>query len=241
MVEAPPSLMRRLYHLGLWLVAIFVVWVFVEGVLSVRVAARRTQRANSLKQIGLALHDFEVAQWHLPAAVRTDEEGRPLCSWRFQIVPYLEATMVGIDYGEAWDDPANRELFSRPCPVFCYSTDRDTPENMYTNVVAVTGPGTAFDGDRQYRLSEIPHDTILVVEIANSGTHWMAPGDLSIDDVPESLVEGLDGYGLQVLFADGTVWFLNADVPLVDLRRFFTIDGAKEYDREEVLGPYRES
>jgi hypothetical protein len=34
------------------------------------------------------------------------------------------------------------------------------------------------------------------------------------------------------------VWFLRHDVPLAELREFFTIDGAKRHDREQVLGPY---
>jgi hypothetical protein len=41
-----------------------------------------------------------------------------------------------------------------------------------------------------------------------------------------------------VVFADGQVWFLSADIPLEDVRKFLTIDGAKKHDREQVLGPY---
>jgi hypothetical protein len=80
--------------------------------------------------------------------------------------------------------------------------------------------------------------TILLVEIAHSGIHWMAPGDLSLDNIPESLVYGLDGDGFHVLFADGQIWFLSSDVPLEKVQKFFTIDGAKKHDREQTLGPY---
>jgi hypothetical protein len=80
--------------------------------------------------------------------------------------------------------------------------------------------------------------TILLVEIAHSGIHWMAPGDLSMDAIPESLVQGVEGDGFHVFFADGQVWFLSADVPLEEVKKFMTIDSAKNHDREQILGRY---
>ena len=76
------------------------------------------------------------------------------------------------------------------------------------------------------------------VEIAGFDVHWAEPGDLHVDEVPESITAGPDGRGLCVLFADGTVWFLNSEVPLENLKKFFTIEGAKQHDREELLAPY---
>jgi hypothetical protein len=66
----------------------------------------------------------------------------------------------------------------------------------------------------------------------------MEPGDLPIDKISASITQGLDGGGLCVLFADGSVSFVRADVPLDDLRKFFTIEGAKQHRREEILGPF---
>jgi hypothetical protein len=43
---------------------------------------------------------------------------------------------------------------------------------------------------------------------------------------------------VHVLFADEAVWFLDRDVALEDLKKFFTIEDAKQYEREQVLGPY---
>ena len=146
--------------------------------------------------------------------------------------------MMEVHYDYRWDDPDNRRISSAPSPVYCWSPERSLPESLHTNVVAITGPGTAFDGDRPVRVSDIDSDTILAIEIADSGLHWMEPGDLSIDQVPDSITQGVDGYGVHVLFADGWVWVLRPDVPLEDLTKFFTIEGAKRYDREQALGPY---
>ena len=53
-------------------------------------AARRAQCTNNLKQIALALHNYEQAYKALPPAYTVDAEGRPLHSWRTLILPYLE-------------------------------------------------------------------------------------------------------------------------------------------------------
>jgi hypothetical protein len=80
---------------------------------------------------------------------------------------------------------------------------------------------------------------ILFVEVAHSGVHWMEPGDITLEGMADSIREGLDGDGFHVAFADGEVWFLSRDVPMANLRPFFTLDGARKHDREDILGPYR--
>jgi hypothetical protein len=208
------------------------------AVRAARTAARRAQRANNLKQIGLALHNFHDVYQRLPLAVHSDEEGRPLSSWRFHVLPYVRAIMQHhFDSDLRWDDPAQQGLTNEPDGVYCFRTDRPSPERLHTNVVAITGPGTAFDGDRECRLEEIDSDTVLAIEVAESGTHWAAPGDLSVDEADASILEGLDGHGVLVLFADGEVWFVPSDASFEDLKKFFTIDGAQQHDREQVLAP----
>jgi len=138
----------------------------------------------------------------------------------------------------AWDDPINRPLSSRPFYAFCYSKDDGSLESLHTSVVAITGPGTAFEEGRACRLEDIDSDTILVIEVADTDIHWAEPGDLGINDATESITSGSDGAGLHVLFADGAVWFLNSNVPFEDLKKFFTIESARKHDRHEVLGRY---
>jgi len=212
--------------------------LLLSGIRAARRAARASQHSNDLKQIGLAIHNFHDSYNRLPSAVRKDKAGRTLCSWRFRILPWVEAIMIEAHYNKPWDDPANRWFSSHPFPVYCWASERESPASANTNVVAITGPGTALDGDRPIQFSEIPPDTILAIEIADSGIHWMEPGDLSIDRVPETIAEGVDGQGVHVLFADCSVRMLRPDVSLEDLKKSFTIEGAKKYDVDQVLGPY---
>src|SRR5262245_49759347 len=83
---------------------------------SARPAARRAQCTNNLKQIALALHDYEQEHGALPPAYTVDAAGRPLHSWRTLILPYLEQEKLyqSIDLSKPWNDPANaqaREVF----------------------------------------------------------------------------------------------------------------------------------
>lgn len=210
------------------------------AVTKVKKAARRIHHANNLKQIALALSNFQDTYTHLPPAVRKDKSGRPLCSWRFQILPFVQSWMGSphMEFGEPWDSPANKYWADMAIRVYWWSSEEDSEEKLHTNVVAITGPGTPFEDDRRVRLKEVPGNTILLVEIAHSGIHWIAPGDLQLDSIPESLVQGLDGDGFLVLFADQQIWFLSADVPLEVVKKFFTIENAKKHDRDQILGPY---
>jgi hypothetical protein len=224
---------------GCALTSIAIILGLTYAVYKAKQAARRMTNRSMLKQIGLALDNFERTYNRLPPAIRRDPAGRPLCSWRFQILPYLESWMgaPAMEFGEPWDAPANEFYAKVPYRLYCWSPP-GSPEQFHTNIVAVTGPDTPFAEDRIKRLQDMPGTTILLVEIAHSGIPWMAPGDLSLDGVGESLVHGVDRDGFHVLFADEQVWFLSAAVPVEAVRPFFTMDGAKTHDREQRLGPY---
>jgi hypothetical protein len=230
---------------GFWLSAgALLALALIIGVLYAVHAVKRLQRREGhriyFKWIGTSLLTFADANGRLAPAVRKDKDGRPLSSWRFQILPFIQSWMgvPWMEFGEPWDSPANEYWAHLHNRIYCWSSKEGSPDQFHTNVVAITGPGTPFEEGRQIRTQDLPGSTILVVEIAHSGIHWAAPGDLSLDNVPVSLVQGVEGDGFHVYFADGQTWFLSADVPLEDVKKFFTIAGAKEHDREQLLGRY---
>ena len=55
-----------------------------------RETAARTQSINNLKQIGLAMHNFDSANNQFPPAVIFGPDGKPWHSWRVLILPFLE-------------------------------------------------------------------------------------------------------------------------------------------------------
>jgi len=193
--------------------------------------------------ICIALVSYDSLYRRLPLAKHVDKSGNVLGSWRFAISGLLESNSPNADFDAPWNAPANQDVVVYGaywyCNEFCATEDRSdqSSRSFETNVFGVTGPGTPFDEKTRRRLSDIDHDTILFLEVRDSGVHWAAPGDLDIRTLPESITVGPDGKGIHVAFADRHVWYLN-DVPLDDLKKFLTVEGAKNHDRETVLGPY---
>ena len=195
------------------------------------------RRRSALMFANQLLLSHDLITNRLPASVCVDSTGKVLGSWRFQTINHGEwPDWPQLRQDLPWDAPVNRQVAAQS--PFCVGQDNMTKERLDTTIFAVTGPGTAFDPQRTYRLSDLPGNLILLVDIAHSHTHWMAPGDLDVEHVPESLTKGLDGLGVCVAFADGAVVFLRHDVPLSDLKKFFTIESAKAHDKYRLLGPY---
>ena len=72
-----------------------------------REAGRKMQCANNLKQMGVALSNYEQAKKRFPPG--NDQLGNRLHAWSSFILPFLEQSAVSdrIDYTKPWDDPAS--------------------------------------------------------------------------------------------------------------------------------------
>jgi prepilin-type N-terminal cleavage/methylation domain-containing protein len=90
--------------------------LLLPAVQRVREAAARTQNANNLKQIGIALHAFHDAQQGFPIACRklqsAAESGQTTMSWRLELMPYVEAQNFQTAYDQQywWWRPGNLSL-----------------------------------------------------------------------------------------------------------------------------------
>ena len=205
------------------------------------------QLCYNFKQLAIALHIYSDVFAQFPVTNSNGPPSKPINSWRFQIAPFIEMVNPydGGDFSAAWDDPITlHNYYQKEC--FYRVSDRgEGGSSKETIVLAITGPGTAFEDGKTYKPEELPDDLIIVVETRNSGLLWMEPGDLDIRTMPRT-INAPDGRGIaanigrrfHVIFADGSVWQLSTDVPFEDVEKFLTIDGAKQHGRNEVLGPY---
>ncbi|MSR56602.1 MAG: DUF1559 domain-containing protein [Planctomycetaceae bacterium] len=197
----------------------------------------RSQCKNNLHQIGLALHNYHDVYHSFPPAYVADDSGRPMHSWRVLLLPFLDYTALYNEYrfDEPWNGPHNSTLHDRVLAVYrCPSEDaaKDSPEALMTSYVAIVGPETAWPGADPTRIEEISDgtsNTLLLVEVANSGIHWMEPRDLHVlqmaPTVNSKAGQGMSSRhtgGAHILMGDGAVRFLSDRVTAEILRKLIT-------------------
>ena len=168
--------------------------LLLPAVQSAREAARRAQCVNNLKQIALALLNYENATGSFPPAYVADASGKPIHSWRVLILPYLGQQALFNKYrmNEPWDGPNNRKLAAQIPNVYRCPAQANDPANqsVETHYFAVVDPQTAWPGSRGRRIRDIvdgTSKTILVLEASGVQTNWMEPRDLSLEEGIELL------------------------------------------------------
>lgn len=190
------------------------------------------RRRNCVSIAVIALQCFDRDHGHLPETVIRNETGSILGSWRMAVSLYCTEPPF-VDLGRSWDDVINRPITEASVPPFCFpGVGRPVSQ---TNIVAITGRDTAWDTARRVRFMDLPADLIVITEIASTGVSWASPGDVDIDQLPLDFTCGWDGEGIVVGFADGNAWYLDKTVPLELVRRFCTIPGALDLDRDDQL------
>jgi prepilin-type N-terminal cleavage/methylation domain-containing protein/prepilin-type processing-associated H-X9-DG protein len=237
---------RRGFTLVELLVVIAIIGVLIAlllpAVQAAREAARKTECENHLKQIGLALLNYESTYRTLPPAYLADANGKPMHSWRVLILPFLEeqALYQQYDFNEPWDGPHNSQLAGRISDVFHCPSSTDDPAQ--TSYVAVVGPQTVWPGTNSMKIRQIidgTSRTISIVEVVSSGIHWMEPRDISFTEavqginrvpapgMPVSQLQLSSGHpgGVMVLFCDAHTSFLADGTAPAVLRGLLTAAG----------------
>ena len=129
------------------LVLAFVIALLLPAVPSAREAARRTQCVNNLKQIGLAMQNFQDFNENFPLPF--GESTKAPTSWRVSILPYAEHQSLYDQYDqqENWDSEPNLRLAeTRIANMNCPSNlqkERDS-NGRYFTAMDVTSPLILF-------------------------------------------------------------------------------------------------
>jgi hypothetical protein len=192
---------------------------------SAREAARRNQCMSQMKQMALALNTYAEAHGSFPPAYTTDENGKPLHSWRTLILPYMEEAELfkSIDLKKPWDDPANAEAFKKVIEV--YRCPSSIIEDNRTTYLAVVTPNSLLQATTGRTLEEVKataNKTVMLVEVGTeNAVPWMQPVDAD-----EQMVLGIGGDESKlshpgvtnVAWGDGRCSAINFDMP-EDIRR----------------------
>jgi hypothetical protein len=206
----------------------------VTAVQKVRQAAARMQSTNNLRQLGLAMHNYNDTFGSLPPRAVFNKDGKPLLSWRVMILPFIEQENLYKQFhlDEPWDSEHNKKLLAQMPKTYQLPGSKETEKTFYQ---AFVGPGAFFEGTKKFRIPvDFPDgtsNTIMLVEAADP-VPWTKPDDLPFHpDKPLPKLGHHFGNGFNALLCDASVRFVSAKVSEKTLKAAITRNGG------EVLGP----
>lgn len=220
------------------IIIFLLIGLVLPGLRPNREAARRMSCGNNLKQIALALLNYEAEYGGLPPAYTVSPEGKRLHSWRALILPFIEQSELysSIDFSKPWDDPANAFAYTS-CPTIYGCTSNDYPKD-HTNYLALVGTDRCFLPTESRKLEDITDgapNTLMVVEVAAAQTvHWMCPQDieepLNIFFGPKTSLPHAGGR--QSVRIDGGASFLSSQIDSHSLLALETIAGNEHLSQD---------
>ncbi|MEQ8838185.1 MAG: DUF1559 domain-containing protein, partial [Lacipirellulaceae bacterium] len=214
--------------------------LLLPAVQAAREAARRNQSMNNLKQIMLALLNYEATHGHFPPNAIYNDEGKALLSWRVMILPFLEEQALYDRFylDEAWDCENNMRLIELMPAVFSEPSAPLDPKEGKTHYLLPVAEDSIFDGSaegmRLRRITDGLSNTIAVLQVdSTAAVEWTKPADWKMN--PQNVLGGLDGavhpMGFLSAFADGSVQFISSDIDLGMFKAMLTKDGGEVVNR----------
>ena len=150
--------------------------LLIPAVQSVRGAARRLQCANNVRQLGIALHNFESTNHVFPASGWTrpgpgNPEGR-FVGWRPLVLPFMEQTQLHsiYDFSLNWWEGGNAAAAAVPVPGFvCPSTPART--EVFSAIEKPPRPPVVF----QNPVAPTDYEALMGVKPDSINPHLPAP------------------------------------------------------------------
>jgi len=204
---------------------------------------RRARCLNNLKQIGLAMHNYHDVYKCFPPAYISDENGKPMHSWRVLLLPFMEQEMLYKEYNfdEPWDGPTNLALTNMIPQVYRCPEDTNGRDGE-TSYLMIVGPGTFSTVTGPRRLGEFPDgavSTIMLAETVNSGVNWVEPRDFEVERMRFEINDPAGGGigsrhpgGVNAAMCDGSVRWLSEWTTAEDVRAMTTINGGEVIGRD---------
>ena len=185
------------------------------------------EKAERLKQLGLALLNYGDRYQELPAVYTVDEAGRPLHSWRVAILPFLAEHELykQIRLDEPWDSEWNSQFHDRAPAILAASNDAST-----TAFSVVVGEETAFPAEKTRKWEDVADGTSNTLGVVERKTPvcWMDPTqELTLENFADELARDADGNALAATL-DGAVCVVPVSLDAAALRTAATVAGGEK-------------
>lgn len=219
---------------GIVLGSIGILWTMMVGVLAgllipavqqVRVAAKRATSMNNMRQITLAMHNYESAFATFP---KPDYNG---LSWRVEILPFLgeQELYDSFNHDEPWNSSHNIQLLDQMPSFFACPGVDELPSGFTVYQVPVTdvvsnpelmnGSVSAFDNSGKGvgfgQIMDGSSNTIALLEVnPSAAVEWTRPADWDFDPNNPKRNLGDVWIGRQVLISamDGSVHSIDVEL-----------------------------
>jgi hypothetical protein len=217
---------------GLFICTGILAALLLPAIQQAREAARRMSTASNMRQVGIALLNYEATFKQFPPAYTVDAEGNKLHSWRTIILPFLEQANVyeSIDFSKPWDAPENSA--ARDAVIATFDCPSAVLPPGHTLFQVIVDPRGIFTGPKKTLVSEIIDGTSNTILVAQAGkdhsVHWMEPNDMDLQyfqmvDPDASAHHG----GAHIVLGDCSTRFLPTDAGPETRKQLVTRNGGE--------------
>ncbi len=209
--------------------------LLLPAVQAAREAARRNVSQSNMKQLLLAILNYESVYGSLPPQAICDEQGQPLLSWRVAILPFIDeqALYEQFHLDEPWDSEHNQALIPLMPEFFLDPSSPLTAEEGQSCYAAVTGESYLMSGDQKGRklrnITDGMSNSVALLEVSDQAAPvWTQPTDWTPDvNDPFDGTGDRHPAGFIAGFCDGHVSFISEDTDPDMWRALLTIAGGE--------------
>ncbi len=156
------------------------VGLLLPAVQAAREAARRMQCTNNVRQLGLAVHNYESANRRLPSGwIANNGHGEPGWGWAAALLPFMEGTNLHnqIDFRVPIEDAVHDQVRVAVVPTF------HCPSDTGSNIFEIAAGEEGHDHDIAKAFSRIDDGSPKLFPISKSNYVGMF-GTFELEDAP---------------------------------------------------------
>jgi hypothetical protein len=201
---------------------------------------------NNLRQMGMAMANYEAMRSTLPAGGTFSPDGRMLHSWETHLLPYLPYATYGIDMQKPWNDFHNRRYFKGVLPQFICGDLRGAPlkDDQGFGMSHFAVNQWVLAGNKSMKTSEIKDgaaNTLLIGQVNSDFRPWGHPVNwrdptLGINRTPNGFGGASGAGGAKFLMADGSVRFIKESIDPSVLQALSTPCGGEVIEEKGWTG-----